>query len=132
MVRRSRLAATPRSRLGSAAGLRRPAFRRWRAVVQPTVITPPDAPDGRLGLVVSGYLAQRINACSRKSAGFSKCHSVFARDAVPELDLLKPKLDLHDVYNRGHDIDHALLEVIEEAVRTKAAVVEMIPGKGSG
>ena len=47
-------------------------------------------------------------------------------------DRLKLKLDLHDVYNRGHDIDHALLEVIEEAVRTKATLVEIIPGKGSG
>ncbi len=49
-----------------------------------------------------------------------------------EVDLLKLKLDLHDVYNRGQDIDHALREVIEEAVRTKATVVEIIPGKGSG
>ncbi len=45
---------------------------------------------------------------------------------------MKLKLDLHDVYNRGHDIDRALLDVIEEAVRTRATVVEIIPGKGSG
>ena len=45
---------------------------------------------------------------------------------------MKLKLDLHDVYNRGHDIDRALRDVIEEAVRTKATVVEIIPGKGSG
>jgi dsDNA-specific endonuclease/ATPase MutS2 len=45
---------------------------------------------------------------------------------------VKLKLDLHDVYNRGQDIDRALREVIEEAVRTKATVVEIIPGKGSG
>lgn len=50
----------------------------------------------------------------------------------PKADRLKLKLDLHDVYNRGHDIDRALLEVIEEAVRTKATSVEIIPGKGSG
>ncbi|MHB1584820.1 MAG: Smr/MutS family protein [Acidimicrobiales bacterium] len=42
------------------------------------------------------------------------------------------KLDLHDVYNRGTDIDRALRSVIDEAVRTKASVVEIIPGKGSG
>lgn len=42
------------------------------------------------------------------------------------------KLDLHDVYNRGDDIDRALRSVIDEAVRTKASVVEIIPGKGSG
>ena len=44
----------------------------------------------------------------------------------------KLKLDLHDIYNRGDQIDHALREVIEEAVRIKAASVEIIPGKGSG
>ena len=45
---------------------------------------------------------------------------------------MKLKLDLHDVYNRGHDIDRALAEVIDDAVRKKATVVEIIPGKGSG
>jgi dsDNA-specific endonuclease/ATPase MutS2 len=45
---------------------------------------------------------------------------------------MKLKLDLHDVYNRGQDIDRALRGVIDEAVRTKAALVEIIPGKGSG
>ena len=45
---------------------------------------------------------------------------------------MKLKLDLHDVYNRGHDIDRALKEVIDDAVRKKATVVEIIPGKGSG
>jgi DNA-nicking Smr family endonuclease len=45
---------------------------------------------------------------------------------------VKLKLDLHDLYNRGYDIDRALLDIIEEAVRTKATVVEIIPGKGSG
>jgi dsDNA-specific endonuclease/ATPase MutS2 len=45
---------------------------------------------------------------------------------------MKLKLDLHDIYNRGQDIDNALRSIIEEAVRTKASVVEIIPGKGSG
>jgi dsDNA-specific endonuclease/ATPase MutS2 len=45
---------------------------------------------------------------------------------------MKLKLDLHDVYNRGRDIDRALREIIDEAVRIKAPVVEIIPGKGSG
>ena len=45
---------------------------------------------------------------------------------------MKLKLDLHDVYNKGRDIDAALSGIIEEAVRTKASVVEIIPGKGSG
>ena len=45
---------------------------------------------------------------------------------------MKIKLDLHDIYNRGQDIDRALRAVIDEAVRTKAPLVEIIPGKGSG
>lgn len=45
---------------------------------------------------------------------------------------MKLKLDLHDVYNRGAEIDRALRGIIDEAVRTKAPLVEIIPGKGSG
>jgi DNA-nicking Smr family endonuclease len=45
---------------------------------------------------------------------------------------LKLKLDLHDIYNKGYDIDRALKDVMQEAARTKASVVEIIPGKGSG
>lgn len=44
----------------------------------------------------------------------------------------KLKLDLHDIYNHGAEIDRALRDVLEEAVRIKASVVEIIPGKGSG
>jgi dsDNA-specific endonuclease/ATPase MutS2 len=46
--------------------------------------------------------------------------------------VVKLKLDLHDVYNRGHEIERALREIIDEAVRIRAPVVEIIPGKGSG
>lgn len=42
------------------------------------------------------------------------------------------KLDLHDLYNRGHEIDRALEEIIQEAVQKKIKEVEIIPGKGSG
>jgi DNA-nicking Smr family endonuclease len=45
---------------------------------------------------------------------------------------VKLKLDLHDIYNQGEDIDRALRRVIDEAVAKKAKVVEIIPGKGSG
>ena len=45
---------------------------------------------------------------------------------------MKLKLDLHDIYNKGHDIDRALKDVMDEAARTKASVLEIIPGKGSG
>ncbi|MGP8058910.1 MAG: Smr/MutS family protein [Acidimicrobiales bacterium] len=45
---------------------------------------------------------------------------------------MKLKLDLHDVYNRGDEIDRALRAVLDEAIAKKASVVEIIPGKGSG
>jgi len=45
---------------------------------------------------------------------------------------MKLKLDLHEIYNRGSDIDQALRDIIDEAVRKKATLVEIIPGKGSG
>ena len=45
---------------------------------------------------------------------------------------MKLKLDLHDVYNRGEEIDRALRRVIDEAVAKKAPLFEIIPGKGSG
>lgn len=45
---------------------------------------------------------------------------------------MKLKLDLHEIYNRGQDIDRALQAIIDEAVARKAPLVEIIPGKGSG
>jgi DNA-nicking Smr family endonuclease len=45
---------------------------------------------------------------------------------------VKLVLDLHDVYNRGDEIDRALRGIIDEAVARKAPLVEIIPGKGSG
>ncbi len=45
---------------------------------------------------------------------------------------MKLKLDLHDVYNRGADIDRALNDIIAQAVAKRAPLVEIIPGKGSG
>ena len=47
-------------------------------------------------------------------------------------DAVKLKLDLHDIYNRGGEIDRALRAIIDEAVAKKAPLVEIIPGKGSG
>lgn len=44
----------------------------------------------------------------------------------------KLKLDLHEIYNRSDLIDRALRDIMEEAVRTKASEVEIVPGKGSG
>jgi DNA-nicking Smr family endonuclease len=45
---------------------------------------------------------------------------------------MKLKLDLHDIYNCGADIDRALRAIIDEAVAKHAPLVEIIPGKGSG
>lgn len=41
-------------------------------------------------------------------------------------------LDLHDVWNKGDQIDRALEAVMDEAAAKKATLVEIIPGKGSG
>lgn len=41
-------------------------------------------------------------------------------------------LDLHEIYNKGEAIDHALARIMDEAESTKATLVEIIPGKGSG
>ncbi|MEK7326954.1 MAG: Smr/MutS family protein [Chloroflexota bacterium] len=46
--------------------------------------------------------------------------------------MAKLKLDLHDIYNDSRALDEELNRVIEEAVRKKIALVEIIPGKGSG
>jgi DNA-nicking Smr family endonuclease len=51
---------------------------------------------------------------------------------VGQDERVKLKLDLHDVYNRGEQIDRALQAIIDEAVAKKAPLVEIIPGKGSG
>jgi DNA-nicking Smr family endonuclease len=45
---------------------------------------------------------------------------------------VKLKLDLHEIYNRGEDIDRALRGIFDEAIEKKARLVEIIPGKGSG
>jgi len=45
---------------------------------------------------------------------------------------VKLKLDLHDIYNHGEEIEHALRGIIDEAIAKKAPLVEIIPGKGSG
>lgn len=45
---------------------------------------------------------------------------------------MKLKLDLHDIFNKGSDIDRALRGIIDEAIAKKVTLVEIIPGKGSG
>jgi DNA-nicking Smr family endonuclease len=46
--------------------------------------------------------------------------------------MAKLKLDLHDIYNRGAQIDAELNHIVQEALDRKIALVEIIPGKGSG
>jgi len=46
--------------------------------------------------------------------------------------LAKIVIDLHEIYNRGYKIDTELNRVITEALEKKIALVEIIPGKGSG
>lgn len=41
-------------------------------------------------------------------------------------------LDLHDIWNKGDQIDRALQGIMDEAEAKKATLVEIIPGKGSG
>lgn len=41
-------------------------------------------------------------------------------------------LDLHGIFNRGADIEAELQRVVREAVEKRIALVEIIPGKGSG
>jgi len=50
----------------------------------------------------------------------------------PKNTMAKIKIDLHDIFNKGREIDSELNRVIEEAVRKRIALVEIIPGKGSG
>ena len=46
--------------------------------------------------------------------------------------MAKLVLDLHEIFNKGASIDAELNRVINEAVAKKIALVEIIPGKGSG
>ncbi len=46
--------------------------------------------------------------------------------------MAKLKLDLHDIYNRGDQIEAELNRIMEEAAERKIELVEIIPGKGSG
>ena len=46
--------------------------------------------------------------------------------------MAKLVLDLHQYFNNGAVIDTELNRVIEEAMQKRIALVEIIPGKGSG
>ncbi|MBZ0207116.1 MAG: Smr/MutS family protein [Flavobacteriales bacterium] len=46
--------------------------------------------------------------------------------------MAKHKLDLHDIFNKGKEIDNALNEAMEFCVDRRIPILEIIPGKGSG
>ena len=46
--------------------------------------------------------------------------------------MAKLTLDLHDIYNDSRRLDGELNRIMDEAIRKKIALVEIIPGKGSG
>ena len=46
--------------------------------------------------------------------------------------MAKLKLDLHDIFNKGQSIEAELQRIIREAGEKRIALVEIIPGKGSG
>jgi DNA-nicking Smr family endonuclease len=46
--------------------------------------------------------------------------------------MAKLKLDLHDLFNKGRDIDRALNDIMQEATEKRIPIIEIIPGKGSG
>lgn len=46
--------------------------------------------------------------------------------------MAKIKLDLHDIFNKGQEIDAELNRVINDALEKGISLVEIIPGKGSG
>jgi DNA-nicking Smr family endonuclease len=69
-------------------------------------------------------------AGSGDSRHHQEAPSISALGCKPSV--VKLKLDLHEIYNRGDDIDRALRAIVDEAVEKKVRLVEIIPGKGSG
>ncbi|MCX5712327.1 MAG: Smr/MutS family protein [Candidatus Omnitrophica bacterium] len=42
------------------------------------------------------------------------------------------KLDLHEIFNQGQEVERHLQRAIDEAVAKRIQEIEIIPGKGSG
>jgi DNA-nicking Smr family endonuclease len=73
----------------------------------------------------------RLRREGSTSAGASTPSAALQR-RLRHAGAVKLKLDLHDIYDRGPEIDRALRAIIDEAVAKKAPLVEIISGKGSG
>ena len=46
--------------------------------------------------------------------------------------MAKLKLDLHDIYDKGDQIESSLKGIIDQALGKRVCLIEIIPGKGSG
>jgi DNA-nicking Smr family endonuclease len=46
--------------------------------------------------------------------------------------MAKLKLDLHEIFNKGGEIESSISRVISEAISKRIVLVEIITGKGSG
>jgi dsDNA-specific endonuclease/ATPase MutS2 len=57
---------------------------------------------------------------------------VTSREADPNRRLAMLTLDLHPIYRNNRDIELSLRQTIFQAIRAGEAVVEIIPGKGTG
>lgn len=90
-----------------------------------------EAPDLELALKLAVGGSEHWRRSSQQSMMRTKPSFASAQLSI-DTGLVKLKLDLHDIYNRGADIDRALRDIIDEAVAKKAPLVEIIPGKGSG
>lgn len=80
-------------------------------------------------VVGSGGWWRRLNPPRQDQAGGVRLES---GEEVGDDGVMKLKLDLHDIYNRGDQIDRALEDVMDEAEAKKVKLVELIPGKGTG
>jgi DNA-nicking Smr family endonuclease len=84
--------------------------------------------DGRAGASARHQIAATSGLLLTQPPGKTLCQT----RPGGKLEAMKLKLDLHDIYNHGGEIDRALQAIIDEAVAKKAPLVEIIPGKGSG
>ena len=46
--------------------------------------------------------------------------------------MAKIKLDLHEIFNKGEEIENSLNRVLDEAVNKRIELVEIVTGRGSG
>jgi hypothetical protein len=88
-------------------------------------------------VVIGRFCAGRLDSDNWPyAAGLAARTMTFPGVACPTFikseQLAKLKLDLHEIYNRGQEIDAALNHIVQEAIDRKIELVEIIPGKGSG